>query len=150
MTTGRQGGLWFQAAFTAFWGFLCLLTTMGMVDMPARVPGWLLSTVGLLCLLLSLYLVTLATGGEERRSGLDRFLKVWIGPIAILLLAIPFVWIGFGPGSRQHGSGPLRALFGPRAGAIETRVVFGAVGILLGWLAIVAFRSTWRSRGRRD
>lgn len=146
MTSARHGGLWFQTAFIAFWGVLCLLVAFDVVDMPARVPAWLLVALGALFLLIALYLASLATGGEERRSGLDVFLKVWIGPIAILMLAVSFVWIGFGPGERQHGSGPLRSLFGPLVGAIETRVVFGSVGVLFSLLAIYAFRSTWRSQ----
>lgn len=143
--TESPGGLWFGAAFTAFWGVICLLAAFDVVEMEARVPPWLLVVLGVLFLLLVLYLVSRAIGGDERRSGLDVFLKVWIGPIAILGLAVPFVWVGFGPGERQHGSGPLRMLFGPRVGAIETRVVFGAVGVGLSLFAIYAFRSTWRS-----
>lgn len=146
MTTEKPaGGHWFQAAFIAFWGVLCLLVALDVVDMDARVPAWMLVMLGVAFLVAALYLVTLATGGEERRSGLDVFLKVWIGPIAILTLAVAFVWVGFGPGTRQHGSGPLRMLFGPRVGAIETRVVFGGVGVLFSALAIGAFWSTWRS-----
>ena len=58
-----------------------------------------------------------------------------------------FTWIGFGPGERRAtGTGFLGFVSGSRrVGAIETRVVFGAVGVVLSILTVVAFRSTWRS-----
>ena len=144
----NRGGLWFQAAFVLLWGVLCLLAAFGVIWEKVSVPRWLLLACSGVFVLVALYMISMATGGDARRSPSEVFLHVWIGPIAILLLAVGVMWIGFGPGERlasAEGGGILGFFLGRRvAGAIETRIVFGGVGLAMSLLALVAFRSTWR------
>ena len=145
----NRGGLWFQAAFVLLWGVLCLLAAFGVIWGKVSVPRWLLLACSGVFVLVALYMISMATGGDARRSPSEVFLHVWIGPIAILLLAVGFMWVGFGPGERRASAegGILGLFLGRRvAGAIETRTVFGGVGLAMSLLALVAFRSTWRSR----
>ena len=85
-----RAGLWFQAAFLLFWAIVCILRGFDLIGGALNVPHWLILACGAVFFLLALRLMSAATGGDAGRSAPERLLNVWIGPIAILLLAA--VW----------------------------------------------------------
>jgi len=138
--------LWLQTAMLFLWGALFILLALGLLPLEIFVPRWLMGALGIVTLLGGARLRGEMRAPEER-TRTDEFLRVWIGPLVLLVLSVAFLWVGFGPGER-HGTGP--GLLGRRVtGEVETRVVFGVFGVLLGLLTFVAFRSTWRSQRDR-
>ncbi|RMF45889.1 MAG: hypothetical protein D6755_07350 [Anaerolineae bacterium] len=86
---------------------------------------------------------------------LYRLLNNLMGWILLMLLAIPFNWVAFGPGERHFTGGVSLPFisFGSRPSETSGRILFGCVAggmdlVLLWMLLLGIYRALWRDGDR--